>query len=477
MREDAGNISNLDRRNGNVIIPDHSLPAAPGFIADSNACPGADPSFPCTHIVTASQADLGPALIHTPRGNWAPRFGFALRPFSGNRTVIRGGFGIYVGTLLGSSAYALTGVHTSDVRQYNNFQSAGVPPSFSFPQVSGGESTGTGSLCCFLNPGLRNPRALQWNVTLEQVLPSNMTARLSYVASATSGLLKYVDLNQIPASALPFARNRTPYPVWTSVQSFENLGFTHYESVQAELTRRFVAGMYFQAGYTLAKELGNASAAFGTADYPFEAPSGSFLIDRYNSRMDRGNFGASRRHRFVMSGLFPLPFRKPQNRVASRIIGGWELSTILLLQSGPFQTPTMSANYDQSNTNLQGRNLPGRPDRIGDGNLDNPTRDRYYDITAFAAPPAGSGRFGNAGAGILEGPGTATLSAGLSKTVVLKERLRMRLEGTFTNLPNHLNFLPPAVNISAPLAFGKLTRVQPAENGNRSGQVSVRLEF
>jgi hypothetical protein len=54
----------------------------------------------------------------------------------------------------------------------------------------------------------------------------------------------------------------------------------------------------------------------------------------------------------------------------------------------------------------------------------------------------------------------------------------MKLESTFTNLPNHLNFAPPATDVSSPSTFGKLTSVQTAENaGNRTGQIALRIEF
>jgi len=150
----------------------------------------------------------------------------------------------------------------------------------------------------------------------------------------------------------------------------------------------------------------------------------------------------------------------------------------MLLQSGPYQTPAMSVNLDRSNTNLARRSFLARPDRIADGNLSDPTADRYYDIAAFRAPPAGAGRFGNAGAGILQAPGTLAVAAGLSKTFAVSEKVRLRMEGTFTNLPNHPNFFQPSVNISNPSGFGKLTSVQSSENsGNRTGQVGVRVEF
>jgi hypothetical protein len=69
------------------------------------------------------------------------------------------------------------------------------------------------------------------------------------------------------------------------------------------------------------------------------------------------------------------------------------------------------------------------------------------------------------------------VAAGLAKSFSLTERLRLRMEGTFTNLPNHPNFLAPIVNVNN-ANFGRLTSAQFAENsGNRTGQVGVRLEF
>ena len=136
-----------------------------------------------------------------------------------------------------------------------------------------------------------------------------------------------------------------------------------------------------------------------------------------------------------------------------------------MVQSGPYQTPRV--------------NSPGgpRPDRIGNGNLAHPTGDHYYDKSAFVPVPRGAGRLGNAGVGILEGPGTVAISAGLAKTFRLTEKLRLRLESTFTNLPNHPNFAAPNVIINSP-QFGKLTSVQSGENaGNRTGQVAARLDF
>jgi DNA-binding response OmpR family regulator len=95
---------------------------------------------------------------------------------------------------------------------------------------------------------------------------------------------------------------------------------------------------------------------------------------------------------------------------------------------------------------------------------------------AFAPTPAGAGRLGNCGVGILEGPGTIAVSAGLGKTFVLTERLKLRFESTSTNVLNHTNYAAPAVNISNPQTFGVLESGQTSANtGPRTGQFALRL--
>jgi hypothetical protein len=195
------------------------------------------------------------------------------------------------------------------------------------------------------------------------------------------------------------------------------------------------------------------------------------VTNRFNTRYDRGNVAGARRHRFLLTGLLPSPFGKGRALGSSwrgfrqGVLGGWELSTVTLVQSGPYQTPTVDFPWGP------------RPDRIGNGNLANPTPDRYYDSSAFEPVPAGLNRLGNAGAGILEGPGTVAISAGLAKEFRISEKLCVRIEGTFTNLPNHPNFAAPNVSVNAP-DFGKLTSVYPGETGgNRTGQVAARLDF
>ena len=210
---------------------------------------------------------------------------------------------------------------------------------------------------------------------------------------------------------------------------------------------------------------------------------GTPVADRFALSANRGNIAGTRRNRALVSAIYQLPvgkdraYLKRMNRAENAVLGGWELSTVSLWQTGPYLTPMTSPSYDTANLNLVYRGALLRPDCLANPNLSNPTPDQYFNLGAFQAVPA-AGRIGNCGVGILEGSATATIAGGMSKTFQLGERAHMRFEATFTNLLNHPNFAPPAVNVTSPSTFGKTTSVQSADNsGNRTGQLALRIDF
>jgi hypothetical protein len=186
----------------------------------------------------------------------------------------------------------------------------------------------------------------------------------------------------------------------------------------------------------------------------------------------------------LLTGTYELPFGKGRHwasssSAANGILGGWNLNTITLLETGPYLTPTMSVSNDQTNTNPAASGITVvRPDRVGNPIPAHRTNANYFNINAFAPPPQGAGRVGNAGVGSLAGPGTVAVNAGLAKVMPIGENWSLRFEATFTNVLNHTNFAPPTTDISTPASFGALTTAQTAESaGNRTGQVALRLNF
>jgi hypothetical protein len=132
----------------------------------------------------------------------------------------------------------------------------------------------------------------------------------------------------------------------------------------------------------------------------------------------------------------------------------------------------------QRSTATDNRDAFSRPDQVSTNFYQGRSRAQYFNLAAFAPTPAGAGCFGNAGVGILQGPGAIAASPGLAKVFRVTEAVRMRFESTFTNVLNHTNFAPPATQIDVPSTFGVLSVPQTAENaGNRTGQLALRIEF
>lgn len=504
--ENKGNITNFDFAKDAVIVPDRTLQPAQGFLDSINLCPGGpyrsgyyDPSYPCTAFEPASQAHLGQGLGTNYYGNWDPRLGIAYRPLGDSRTVIRAGIGIFTAGSFGTRSALLSGVHTANTQFYGNFQQQGIAPSYQFPQALGGNGNtpvGMAMFMCGVDPHLRDPESAQWNFTIERELPKNFTARASYIGMNTYRLENMEDINQARPSTQKFDSANRPWTNWDMVHMLLNNAGQNYQSFQMQVDRRYSHGLYFQGSYTLAKSLTNAE---GTAQlipgYPYEA--GATFTNRFDRKNDRGNDFATRRNRLLFTAVYDLPVGRGHRLLGSArglseaVLGGWKLSTISLFQTGPFQTPISAISDDPANIGVEPpvagcHETATRPDRIGNGNISTPTPNQWYSINAFT--PAikmlpdgthiGVGRDGSAGMGILVGPGTVTVAAGLAKEFSFSERAKLRFEASFTNLLNHPNFAPPSIDISNPQTFGVTSSVQSPENGgNRVGQLAVRLSF
>ena len=226
-------------------------------------------------------------------------------------------------------------------------------------------------------------------------------------------------------------------------------------------------GLYFDANYTWAKNLSDNQGDTPTA-FAGEVNYGIPIANRFDVHSDYGNLEGTRRNRFLLSGLYQLPFGQGRaflnnNGVADKLLGGWEITNVTLLETGPWLTPSISDSYDQSNTNVENRGAFLRPDQVSNKVYAGQSRSHYFNLAAFAPTPVGAGRFGNAAVGSLEGPGTAAASLGLAKVCRLGEDVHLRFESTFTNVLNHTNFAPPATQIDNTQSFGVLSAPQTAE--------------
>jgi Carboxypeptidase regulatory-like domain len=461
--------------------------APPGLSAPADAGYAPSTSIPCTQVVSNDQEGLPKGLRQTYLRNFDPRLSFAFRPFNNDKTVIRAGFGVFTVTALGQLQNNNESNPQASVFTYTNKNAAGVP-SFQFPQVAppdvaGRAPIGGGTLEQATNPRYRDAQSTQWNVTLEQAITSNTAVRVSYVGMNSYRLPVTANLNQQVPSTIAPNPNPVPFPNWGTIFYTDNLGNQSYQAMELQATHRMGNGLSYQANYTWAHNLSDAQ---GDAPTAFQGETRYGLADEnhFNVSANRGNVVGTRRNRFLLTGTYELPYGRGRrwsnsSSLVNAFLGGWNLNTITLLETGPYLTPTMSVSTDQTNTNPAASGITVvRPDRVGNPVPAHRTNANYFNLNAFAPPPADAGRVGNAGVGSLEGPGTIAVNAGLAKIIPIREGLNLRFEATFTNVLNHTNFAPPVTDISTPGSFGALTTSQTAENaGNRTGQVALRLDF
>ncbi len=493
--EEHGVEANFDPLTNSIIIPDALYKGqgpALGFLQSFNACtlPDRDMSLPCTNVVTTSQAHLPAGVRQFYKRDIDPRVSVAYRPFNDNKTVIRAGLGIFTVTSLGQLANDNLSNPVISVHTYQNQIGANGLPLIQFPQTIAASQLvqlGGGTLEQATDPRYRDAQSAQWNVTLERELDPNTALRVSYVGMNSYRLNVTVNLNQIAPSAQPYVPSpfvdpRAPFQNWEALYSVENLGFQNYQAMEVEANHKVGGGLYFQANYTWAHDISDAQGD-APGGFQGETAYGLAVLDRYAVQLDRGNVAGMRRQRFLLTGTYDLPFGtgrrwSTSSRIFNGALGGWSLNTVTLVETGPYLTPTISPNLDQTNTDPVADGSIVRPDLVGNPIPSNRTSNNYFNLNAFAPTPVGAARIGNAGVGILEGPGTIAVNGGLSKIFAIRERAHLRFEATFTNALNHTNFAPPATNVSNPSTFGVLQSAQTAEyGGNRTGQLALRLDF
>jgi len=384
----------------------------------------------------------GPAtprgLIGTDTNNWAPRVGFAIRPFGTGRTVVRGGYGIFFET-----------VELQDLRTFvRNPPFGAVTDVRSDPNANSSSPAvlrigelfpATGSLSArpsAFSPTFDypDPNYQQWNFGIEHEVIRNTVIEVSYIGSKGTNLVQRLNVNQATLDRDPSrpttVLSRQLYPLFGTIRVTENAANSTYHAMIVRFERRLSKGFSFLTSYTYGKSL----------------DAGSLIDDQprdvYNKGLSKGRSDYDIRSRFVLSGTWELPGKGVRGPLGW-LTRDWQMNGIFTKRTGyPF---AVAARGDVCNCAAADQTAQ----QVGDpwaGTVG--TRQRWYNVDAFVNPAQGT--FGTSGRNILDGPGETTINASLFRSFRFSERFRLQFRTETFNLANHPNFGLPNAQIDNP---------------------------
>lgn len=451
--------------------------------------------------------------------NWGPRVGLAYDLSGHGSTVVRAGYGIYyaredngaIDNLSFSSPFLASffvppppGTLSTLFSSSLNLPAGGVISPSLVPQLgvfqgfanpadpnSSPNFTGNSEFLITLQVPHHfvSPNTQQWNLGIERALPGKWLLEVGYVG--TKGTHLRVTRTTIqPALASPqhpillTLPNGQPAPPITQntlanaparspvlglnpagFQEFGNEAWSNYHSLQVKVSRQ-VGNSYFQGAYTFSKALDATSTGNTSFNTAFN--------DQTNLRDSYGLSDFDRRHRLVVSYDYAFPFFKDATGARAALLKDWNVSGIVIFQSGRPFTVIDSAGgsaFTLLSPSSTASLAPGKTiaDAIPSGSTES-RLNAYLNASAFSPAPQlypaqclmdpnfCTTAFGNLGRNTFRGPFQQNWDFSIGKNFRVTEQTRLKFSAEFFNLWNHPNFnIPTFTDIESGPSFGAIT--------------------
>jgi hypothetical protein len=420
-----------------------------------------------------------------------PRLGFAYTPRPD--TVIRGGWGMYT-TLWSVDQYGNAKGQGYSQSGNAQDQTNGIAPvtTLSGPGVFYGTTTPLPYVNASTSPTAYNGQnapnydpyhtpltyLYSWSIGVQHEFRYGITSEVAYVGKHGANMQFKGDINEVPVQNLSVNDNPSgrPYPQFNSIGGSTFNGISNYNSLQAQVHKRLANGIAFSSAFTYSKFLNEMDVS------NFNGQGGN--IHFQNSHDPRSNYAPSNfdiRDSLKSSIVYQLPFGTGRrwlnkNHLLDEGIGGWQVSAIVINQTGnPFTVTYNGANNSYSQAGSWYPNVLRPAQNI------KKSINEWYDPTAYAV--AANATFGNSRRNSLRAPGIDTTNLSIGKTFNFIHDVGLQIRADASNVFNHPDFDAPDGNFNDPVNLSTPGRPQGAGTigattvGGRNMQLSARISF
>ena len=450
-----------------------------------NLYPSAGP-LPWTVAMPGSGNPAG--LVHPDHAMYAPRLGFAYRLKNSGLTkdtVLRGGYSIMYNTgqyatfarnlshqppfatTQNNSAFAPTDKNPNPTPTgCTTTQSAFSDGKLSRAATTANMTLAKGFGCAAsvytiqnnwaVDPNYRLGMVQLYNLNLQRTLPLGIVMNLGYTGSKGSNLDVVGSPNATPTGVI--TPGIAPFDIEKS------LAASHANGLVIAAQKRQSRGVSMGLVYTYSHSIDNASGVGGAVGQPVQ--------DLNRLDLEEGNASFDRRHSLSGNWVIELPFgpnRAFLNKggVWAYALDGFSVSGSITVASGTYLTPIYTNNQEEA---AGAGTFTLRPDRVFSVPISGAgTKEQWFNIKAFQAP---AGEYGTASQGSIEGPGTLSVNAALSRTFALGETRSLEMRVSASNPFNTVQYSGIDTNVTD-TSFGKVRSAA----GMRTLQVQARYRF